>query len=49
MKKYAPEKRELASRDVVSRAMMTEIQEGRGFKHESGVDCLKIDLDTSRR
>jgi succinate dehydrogenase / fumarate reductase flavoprotein subunit len=44
MKKYAPEKRELASRDVVSRAMMTEIQEGRGFKHESGVDCLKIDL-----
>jgi len=44
MKKYAPEKLELASRDVVSRAMMTEIQEGRGFKHESGVDCLKIDL-----
>jgi succinate dehydrogenase / fumarate reductase flavoprotein subunit len=24
--------------------MMREIQEGRGFKHESGVDCLKIDL-----
>jgi succinate dehydrogenase / fumarate reductase flavoprotein subunit len=24
--------------------MMKEIQEGRGFKHESGVDCLKIDL-----
>ena len=44
MKKYAPEKLELASRDVVSRAMMKEIQEGRGFKHESGVDCLKIDL-----
>src|SRR5437588_9013831 len=44
MKKYAPEKLELASRDVVSRAMMNEIQDGRGFKHESGVDCLKIDL-----
>jgi succinate dehydrogenase / fumarate reductase flavoprotein subunit len=44
MKKYAPEKLELASRDVVSRAMIMEIQEGRGFKHESGADCLKIDL-----
>src|ERR1041384_781398 len=44
MKKYAPKSLELASRDVVSRAMMTEIQEGRGFKHETGVDCLKIDL-----
>ena len=44
MKKYAPEKLELASRDVVSRAMIQEIQEGRGFKHESGADCLKLDL-----
>jgi succinate dehydrogenase flavoprotein subunit len=44
MKKYAPKKVELASRDVVSRAMMQEIQQGRGFKHESGVDCLKLDL-----
>jgi succinate dehydrogenase / fumarate reductase, flavoprotein subunit len=44
MKKYAPKKLELASRDVVSRAMMQEIQQGRGFKHESGVDCLKLDL-----
>jgi succinate dehydrogenase / fumarate reductase flavoprotein subunit len=32
MKKYAPEKVDLASRDVVSRAMITEIQEGRGLK-----------------
>ena len=24
---------------------MTEIQEGRGFKHETGVDCMKLDLD----
>jgi succinate dehydrogenase flavoprotein subunit len=44
MKKYAPSKLELASRDVVSRAMMTEINEGHGFKHETGVDCLKLDL-----
>jgi succinate dehydrogenase / fumarate reductase, flavoprotein subunit len=44
MKKYAPKSLELASRDVVSRGMMKEIQEGRGFKHETGIDCLKIDL-----
>ena len=44
MKKYAPKKLELASRDVVSRAMIQEIQQGKGFKHESGVDCLKLDL-----
>jgi len=44
MKNYAKDKLELASRDVVSRAMITEIQAGRGFKHASGVDCLKLDL-----
>ncbi len=45
MKKYAPEKLELASRDVVSRAMMTEIEEGRGLKDEvSGFDYLNLDL-----
>jgi succinate dehydrogenase / fumarate reductase flavoprotein subunit len=44
MKKYAPNKLELASRDVVSRGMMKEIEEGRGFKSDAGVDCLKIDL-----
>ena len=44
MKKYAPGKMELAPRDMVSRSMMTEINEGRGFKHETGVDCLKLDL-----
>ena len=36
MERYAPGKLELASRDVVSRAMMTEIEEGRGFKDEKG-------------
>jgi succinate dehydrogenase / fumarate reductase, flavoprotein subunit len=44
MKKYAPEKLELASRDIVSRAMIREIHQGRGFKHESGAECLKLDL-----
>lgn len=44
MKRYATGKMELAPRDIVSRAMMTEINEGRGFQHETGVDCLKLDL-----
>ncbi|HEY6949964.1 MAG TPA: FAD-binding protein, partial [Nitrososphaeraceae archaeon] len=44
MKNYAPEKLELAPRDVVSRSMIKEIEQGRGFKHETGVDCLKLDL-----
>jgi succinate dehydrogenase / fumarate reductase flavoprotein subunit len=44
MQKYAPGKLELAPRDVVSRSMIKEIQEGSGFKHETGADCLKLDL-----
>jgi succinate dehydrogenase / fumarate reductase flavoprotein subunit len=45
MKKYAPEKMDLASRDVVSRAMITEIQEGRGLRDPiSGMDHLLLDL-----
>jgi len=44
MSKYAPSKMELAPRDIVSRSIMTEIAEGRGFKHETGVDCMKLDL-----
>ncbi len=44
MKNYAAKKMELAPRDIVSRAMMTEMNEGRGYKHETGVDCLKLDL-----
>jgi succinate dehydrogenase / fumarate reductase flavoprotein subunit len=44
MKNYAAGKMELAPRDIVSRAMMTEMSEGRGFKHETGVDCMKLDL-----
>ena len=45
MGKYAPEKLELASRDVVSRAMVTEVEQGRGFRDESsGYDYLELDL-----
>ena len=45
MMKYAPEKRDLASRDVVSRGMITEIQTGNGFKDPiSGMDHLLLDL-----
>ena len=45
MKKYAPEKMDLASRDVVSRGMITEIQDGNGFTDPvSGMDHLFLDL-----
>ena len=45
MRKYAPEKLELASRDVVSRAIMTEIEQGRGFEDKaSGYDYVELDL-----
>ena len=44
MKKYAASKMELAPRDIVSRAMMTEMNEGRGFDHDTGVQCMKLDL-----
>jgi len=44
MKKYASKLMGLAPRDIVSRSIMTEIKEGRGFKHETGVDCMKLDL-----
>ena len=45
MSRYAPEKLELASRDVVSRAIVDEIEQGRGFKDErSGYDYVELDL-----
>ncbi len=34
MKKYAPKKMELAPRDIVARAIRTEVLEGRGFEDE---------------
>ena len=44
MKNYAAGKMELAPRDIVSRSIMTEIEQGNGFKHETGVDCMKLDI-----
>ncbi|MEA1996645.1 MAG: FAD-binding protein, partial [Gemmatimonadota bacterium] len=44
MERYAPEKMELAPRDMVSRSIMTEIAEGRGFKEASGLDYMHLDL-----
>jgi succinate dehydrogenase / fumarate reductase, flavoprotein subunit len=43
MEKYAPNKLELASRDVVSRAEQTEIYEGRGFPDGTvALDVTKV-------
>ncbi len=44
MSKYAPEKMELGPRDLVSRSIMTEIREGRGFKDEEGREYVHLDL-----
>ena len=41
--KNAPEKLELAPRDVVSRSMIREIQEEEEW-YESGAACLTLDL-----
>ena len=43
MKRYAPEKMELAPRDIVSRAETTEIQEGRGLEGPYG-PYIALDL-----
>jgi succinate dehydrogenase / fumarate reductase flavoprotein subunit len=43
MKRYAPEKMELAPRDVVSRAEQTEILEGRGLRGTNG-SYIALDL-----
>ncbi|MGH2952956.1 MAG: FAD-binding protein [Solirubrobacterales bacterium] len=47
MEKYAPNKMELASRDVVSRAEQTEISEGRGFP--DGTVALDITVVPRKR
>ncbi|WP_022846526.1 MULTISPECIES: succinate dehydrogenase flavoprotein subunit [unclassified Desulfurobacterium] len=44
MKRYAPEKMELAPRDMVSRAIEMEIAEGRGFKDNEGNEFVYLDL-----
>lgn len=43
MERYAPNAKDLASRDVVSRAMTTEIKDGRGCGEESDHLMLKLD------
>jgi len=43
MEKYAPKAMELAPRDIVSRSIQTEIEEGRGFDHPLG-KYIKLDL-----
>ena len=43
MERYAPNAKDLASRDVVSRAMTTEIKEGRGCGPERDHMLLKLD------
>ena len=43
MERYAPNMKDLASRDVVSRAMATEIKEGRGVGPEGDYLLLKLD------
>jgi succinate dehydrogenase / fumarate reductase flavoprotein subunit len=47
MEKYAPNKMELASRDVVSRAEQTELDEGRGFP--DGTVALDITVVPRKR
>jgi succinate dehydrogenase / fumarate reductase flavoprotein subunit len=44
MEKYAASKMELAPRDIVARAEMTEIEEGRGFPGPEGMNSIHIDL-----
>ncbi len=49
MEKYAPNKMELASRDVVSRAEQTEIDEGRGVGPDGAGILLDITVVPRRR
>ena len=44
MENYASSKMELAPRDIISRAEMTEIEAGRGFKGPAGLDYVHLDL-----
>jgi succinate dehydrogenase / fumarate reductase flavoprotein subunit len=44
MESYAPGKMELAPRDIVSRSIMSEIDQGRGFPEPGGLDYVHLDL-----
>lgn len=41
---YAAKMMELAPRDIIARAEMTEIEAGRGFVHPSGLGYVELDL-----
>ncbi len=43
MERYAPSAKDLASRDVVARAIVTEVREGRGCGPEKDYVLLKVD------
>ncbi len=43
MERYAPQAKDLASRDVVSRAIATEVREGRGCGEKGDYVLLKLD------
>jgi succinate dehydrogenase / fumarate reductase flavoprotein subunit len=44
MEDYAPSKMELGPRDIVARAEITEILEGRGVRGPHGIECIHLDL-----
>jgi len=44
MEKYAAAKMELSPRDIIARAEITEIEEGRGFTGPDGLDYVHVDL-----
>ena len=48
MQRYAPTAMELAPRDIVSRCIQTEINEGRGFEHPLGT-YIQLDLQAPGR
>lgn len=44
MEKYAPDKKELSPRDLISRSEITEIEAGRGFNRQDGLNYVHLDL-----
>ena len=44
LESYAPKMMELAPRDIISRAIATEIQQGRGIEGPEAIPCVKLDL-----
>jgi len=44
MEKYAADRMELAPRDIIARAEITEMEDGRGFLGPGGLDYVHVDL-----